>query len=117
MLIVDDDAAICSSLEAIFRREGYDVRSHKDSTGALATVQSWPPDILIADMILRSLNGVELAMEVTQQFPRCKVVPFAPRPAELLIDQALSLGFAVFHKPVAPPVLIDQVKALLQSTG
>ncbi len=60
VLVVDDDAVVAGFVERTLRLEGFSVRIVTDATEALAAVAAAPPDLVIADVLLPGLDGLEL---------------------------------------------------------
>ncbi|NOY78395.1 MAG: response regulator, partial [Calditrichaeota bacterium] len=60
VLIVDDDKLICWSLEKVLSKEGYDVTYVHLANEALIEIFKDPPDIILLDLLLPDLSGVEV---------------------------------------------------------
>ena len=112
LLIVDHLASTADSLAKIFSQQGYEVKRAYSAEDALKVVESWQPDVLISDIIMTGMNGLELAKELTRRIPHCRVILFSGQVSDLIAAEALSLGFSFFHKPVSPSVLIHNVRSL-----
>jgi DNA-binding response OmpR family regulator len=102
-----------NTLQIIFTQSGYSARATYNSAGALAIAEAWPPDLLIAEIILRDMNGVELAKRLTALHPKCRVILFSAQVASQLIIGAGALGFEFFDKPVNPAILLGKAAILL----
>jgi DNA-binding NtrC family response regulator len=74
ILIVDDDPLVKYSLEELLSLEGYPVKSVYDAESALATLQSNPCDVLIADINLPGLDGFDLLTSVKDKYPDIIVI-------------------------------------------
>lgn len=114
--VVDDENIIASTLDLILRSEGFDVRSFVDPLDALAAAQSTEPHLLITDVMMPGMNGIELAIEVTLAYPRCKVLLFSGQAAtEDLRAKARRSGyeFELLAKPVHPEDLIKKIKDIM----
>ncbi len=64
VLIVDDDQKVSSFLVELLELEGYDVESASDGGRALELVQSFEPDVVISDVVMPVMNGIELCREL-----------------------------------------------------
>jgi DNA-binding response OmpR family regulator len=64
VLLVDGDSCVLRLLEAVFRRRGVPVRTAGSGEAALALVQEDPPDLIIADVVLPGMGGLELCRRV-----------------------------------------------------
>lgn len=110
ILVVDDERIIAGSLAHIFANAGYDCRAVHSAEGALAALDSYTPDVIIADIMMGAMSGIELAVIVTQSLPRCKVVLFSGlADMDDLIPRSLAIApqLRVIAKPVHPRVLLE----------
>jgi DNA-binding NtrC family response regulator len=113
--IIDDEPLIATTLEIILIGEGFDARSFVNPLDALSAAQSVAPNLLISDVVMPELNGFELAIQVTQLCPDCKVLMFSGQTAtQALYDSAKSRGhdFRLLAKPVHPNVLLEEIRKL-----
>jgi two-component system response regulator PrrA len=60
VLVVDDDPAIREALDRALRLEGFDVSTRGDGSAALADVEEDPPDVMVLDVMMPGLSGVEV---------------------------------------------------------
>ena len=74
VLIVDDDEKICALLTELIENEGYEVVSAADGSRALDVLQSFEPDVVISDVVMPVLGGIELCRRIKQD-PRTADVP------------------------------------------
>jgi DNA-binding NtrC family response regulator len=117
VFVVDDENVIASTLELILRSHGFDAHSFADPIAALKAAKSKSPDVLITDVIMPQMNGVELAIRIKQDCPGCKVLLFSGQVSivDLLADaQAAGHEFVLVNKPAHPAVLIDAINEALQ---
>ena len=115
ILIVDDEPPISESLSAIFTHSGYIVRTALCAEEAIETVAEWEPDLAILDVMLPRMNGIELAVVLRDNHPKCRLVLFsgnANTPA--LAEEAAKKGnfFEILSKPVHPLFMLDYVASL-----
>ena len=64
MLIVDDDQKVCAFLVELLEQEGYEVASASDGGRALEQLHSIQPDVVISDVVMPVLNGIELCRQI-----------------------------------------------------
>ena len=64
MLIVDDDEKVCSFLVELLEQEGYEVAFASDGGSALEQLHSIQPDVVISDVVMPILNGIELCRQI-----------------------------------------------------
>src|SRR5215216_4592795 len=61
VLVVDDDGDVCEMLSELLSQAGYDVRCTHDGEAAWADVQRDPPDLILSDIRMPKLDGIDLA--------------------------------------------------------
>ena len=112
IFVVDDELIIATSLGAILRREGFDVSWFTDPLKALEAMNAKPPDLLISDVVMPGMSGIDLATVVRENWPACPVLLFSGQLAtSALLDSARERGrdFEVLAKPVPPAEIIARV--------
>jgi|SRR5580658_7459127 DNA-binding response OmpR family regulator len=117
ILVVDDEYVIADSLAEILKRSGYAAISVYDGEAALETALVMPPEMLISDVVLPGMNGIELAITVKRIFPDCKVILSSGQPSSArLLASADRAGhrFLFLNKPVHPQELLGRVSESLK---
>ena len=94
MLVVDDDADKLNLLAVALGMEGYDVRTAVNGKEALAAVESYPPDLIIADVMMPEMDGYELARRIRQN-PRTRFIPLMLQTAGRHLAEDRRLGAQV----------------------
>ena len=120
IFVVDDEPVIASSLGMIFSRQGYEVESFTDPLAALQAVQQRTPDLVIADVVMPKLSGIELAVVIREAFPSCKVLLFSGQIAiDAMLERARERGhhFEVMGKPIHPMSMVARVRSELSARG
>jgi two-component system chemotaxis response regulator CheY len=74
VLIIDDEEDIRDALRRVLERAGYRVRGAEDGAEGLKQMQQRPADVIITDIIMPKLNGVETIAEMRQQFPNARII-------------------------------------------
>src|SRR5277367_1410072 len=77
VLIVDDERIIADTLSMILSRSGFSTMTAYDGLEGLEIAQSARPDLVISDVVMPRMTGVELAITVTQTVPTCKILLFS----------------------------------------
>lgn len=113
LLIVDFLETTADTLATIFSQEDFEVRRCYTAEAALDAAETWQPHLLISDIILSGMNGLDLAKRLIARYPECSVILFSGQVSPEIIAEALSLKYVFFKKPVHPSVLINEVHALL----
>lgn len=114
VLVVDDEQCIADTLASILRRSDYDALAFYDAPSALAACHSEPPALIISDVVMPGMTGIDLAIQVRQQYPECKVLLFSGMATTAdLLEEARSQGydFEVLAKPVHPKDLLAKMVA------
>ena len=74
VLIVDDDAAMCRMLEASLGKRGFDVMIHTQAEHALEALRAHDPDVVVTDLNMRGMNGLELCERILGDRPDIPVI-------------------------------------------
>ncbi len=112
VLVVDDESAIAETLAEILSRSGYAALTAYDAEEALESALMTPPDMVITDVVLPGMSGIELAMKMRRMFPDCKILLFSGQAATVdLLSMANGAGhhFNLLHKPIHPKDLLKHV--------
>jgi DNA-binding response OmpR family regulator len=120
VLIVDDESVIADSLATIFRASGFEARSVYSGERAVELAPSFEPDVLISDVIMRGMTGIEVATYVRQNFPACRVLLFSGQAATsdlVIASDNKGYRFDMLAKPVQPQVLLDYLRGCASELG
>jgi DNA-binding NtrC family response regulator len=112
VLVVDDEAVIADTLALILRYNGYTVITAYDAEAAMEAALLSPPSLVISDVVLPGMNGIEFGIAVRRIFPDCKVILSSGQAhSSSLIAAAQSIGhhFLFLTKPVPPDDLLAHV--------
>jgi DNA-binding response OmpR family regulator len=111
--VVDDDVMITNSLSLILGREGFDVAAFTNPLEAMEYMQANPPDLLISDIMMPQLSGIDLAIRTAESFPDCRILLVSAAPEEVL-HQARAGGydFRLLQKPLHPKDLLHEIDLL-----
>ena len=115
ILIVDDEKSIADTLAMVFKVKGYDAISAYSAEEAVEAVEAFEPDIVLSDVIMRKMSGVDLAIYLSRARPDCKVVLFSGQgTTSHLLDEAHRKGhdFRLLAKPIHPEKLIEELTVL-----
>ena len=119
IIVADDERRIADTLVLILNSKGYKAEGAHDGTSALGICQQRVPDLLLSDVVMPGMNGIELAIAVRQQFRDCKILLFSghAETAEILQDaRRRGFDFELLAKPVHPEELLIKIKDLLRTT-
>jgi len=111
ILIVDDDTGLRRTMAMIFERRGYVVETAADGAEAVARVRDHPFDMVLMDVRMPVLDGVQALKQIKALRPEAVVTMMTGFAIEDLLRDALAEGaFALLDKPVS----IDEVIALIE---
>ena len=120
VFVVDDEPVIASTLAAILRMHGFSAKFFTSPLEALTAARAKSPDLLISDVEMPGLSGIDLAIQMRAQFPTCKILLFSGQPATLdLVDAARAEGhdFDLLLKPVLPTEMLSEIWKKVGSTS
>jgi CheY-like chemotaxis protein len=117
VLVVDDESVIAETLSEILSRSGYAAMTAYDANSALEIALLTPPELLVTDVVLPGMSGIELAITIRRIFPDCNVLLFSGQAStEDLLSAARREGhqFTLLSKPVHPIDLLARVQDSLK---
>jgi len=119
MLLVDDNAAYREMTEMALCSLGYSVTTCSSPEVALESAATSPHlRLLITDVIMAKMNGVQLAAEIHRTRPEMKVLFCSGYPAAALARQGLDLtGGEFLMKPISLAALSAKIEGLLSPTA
>ena len=121
ILMVDDDPDICFVLKKLLERHGHEVLAALNGREALERLASAPCDVVITDMIMPEMDGVELIMKMREDYPLMKVIAISGGgriSAEEYLKMAKTLKVSrTFQKPIKSADLIAAVDDLLATAA
>ena len=115
IFVVDDEAVIASSLAAILQMNGFSARFFTCPLEALAAVRSESPDLVISDVAMPGISGIDLAIQMRAQHPNCKILLFSGQAATSdLLEGARAQGYdlRLLQKPVHPSEFLFEIGQL-----
>jgi FixJ family two-component response regulator len=113
VFVVDDEEVIATSLAIILRQLGFEAKPFTEPLDALKASASETPDLLISDVVMPSLSGIDLAIQLRERCPNCKVLLFSGQAATAgMLDDARANGhdFELLLKPVHPSDLLREIR-------
>lgn len=112
ILVVDDDAHIRDVLARFFGDSGYEVRAAADGKEGLMLARVWSPDLIVLDLELPEMNGLDVLRHVTADHSEIPVVAVSGHAAaEQLGNDARRLGAREFF---AKPFDLEQLRGAVQ---
>jgi len=114
ILVVDDEPPIVELVRGYLEREGYEVLAATDGPSAIQSARAVGPDVIVLDLMLPGLDGVEVCRQV-RTFSHAYILMLTARAEEVDRIVGLSVGADDYLvKPFSPRELVARVKALLR---
>ena len=113
VMVVDDEQVIANTLAIILNDAGFEARRVFSGEKAVELLETFSPDVLIVDVIMPGITGIEVAIIVRDRLPGCKILLFSGQAATSdLLDEARSRGyeFEILVKPVHPIDVLEQLR-------
>ena len=92
LLVCDDEQKICSVLTQYFALKGYEVRAVNRGDEALALVDAFQPSVVLLDLLMPGMTGVETLKDLKQHHPRIKVIMLSAADHQDVAEGAIELG-------------------------
>jgi CheY-like chemotaxis protein len=115
VLVIDDERLIADTLAEILTDSGYEVLVAYNGRSAVDQVKEFCPDIVISDVVMPGVNGVEVAKRLARECPDTRVVLLSGQAATSdLLQQAREEGydFELLVKPLHPNALLKRLSSL-----
>ncbi len=119
-LVVDDERTIADTLTLILRHAGYAAKCAYSAEEALEYLSGHGVDLIVSDVVMPGMNGIELALRVREAQPRCEILLISGNATtQDLLEGARQRGhqFTLLAKPIPPIALLELVKATLRHAG
>jgi DNA-binding response OmpR family regulator len=118
ILVVDDDPTVSDVVCRYLERAGYAVTRTADGASALAAVASDPPDLVVLDLMLPQIDGLEVCRRLRQRPDDVPIIMLTARGEEA--DRVLGLQVGAddyLTKPFSPRELVLRVQSILRRSG
>ncbi len=107
LLIVEDEDTLCQSLQRVFRREGYEVDRADSAEAAFDLLKDRSYDLIITDIILPGISGIELLTKYKTKNPVQKVMVMTAYASLTTAVEAIKAGACDF---IMKPLMHDEMK-------
>ena len=112
VLVADDERVIADTLAIILNQAGYNASAVYSGTSAVEQAKAVKPDLVISDVIMPDMNGIDAAIKIRAALPSCKILLFSGQAATAdLLENARLQGheFEILAKPVHPQDLLAKL--------
>ncbi|WP_428560776.1 MAG: response regulator transcription factor [Solidesulfovibrio sp. DCME] len=121
VLVVDDDPSIRALIRLYLEGAGYGVREAGDGRQAMRQLADQPPDLVVLDIFMPEMDGLEVLQQLREQCRSCKVMAISGGSAKIgmdLLGHATIFGAdAVLEKPFDAETLLVKAAALIGGPG
>lgn len=121
ILVVDDEQPIAETMRDIFKSRGYEAFCAYSGRDAVSQAAHLRPDVLVSDVMMPGLNGFEVALQVKELCPGCRLILFTGQIGSAVIAEGFAKTFSergycfeLLAKPLHPSELIGKVEQALQ---
>lgn len=112
IFVVDDEPSIARTLALIFCAKGYSAYSFEFPHQALKQLEQFTPDLIVTDVAMPGMDGVELADAIRARHPRCKVILMSGN-AAILHGKRIGARYPLLQKPVPVHDMLAAVEDIL----
>lgn len=110
ILIVEDEDTLRDSLQRILKREGYEVETAGSSEAALRILDSRRSDVILSDIILPGMDGLEFMRQCKEKYPGTTIIIMT---AFASIESAVCAMKAGAYDYLVKPIMHEQVKEVI----
>lgn len=114
VLVVDDERVIADTLAIILNQNGFAATAVYSGMVAIEKARADRPELIISDVIMEDMNGIDAAINIRQFLPNCKILLFSGQAATAdLLENARARGhqFEILAKPVHPQDLLAKLRS------
>jgi DNA-binding NtrC family response regulator len=118
VLVIDDEPSIADSLTEILIGHGYDALAFHSGRTAIDSARDCCPDLVISDVVMPKLNGVDTVLAIRERCPSTKILLFSGQAGTTnILEAARAEGheFEMLPKPIHPEQLLKKLSTLAQS--
>jgi CheY-like chemotaxis protein len=118
ILVVDDERVIADTIAEILNDSGFEATPAYSGNAAIKVIQENCPDVVLTDVVMPGVNGIEVAKFVADTCSDTKVLLFSGQAAvsEFLQANQLGYSFECLAKPLHPNELIEKLRGLKRTT-
>ncbi len=112
LLIVEDEDTLCQSLQRVFIKEGYEVDRAESAESAFKLLEHKKYDLIITDIILPGISGIELLTKYRKQNPSQKVIIITAYASMSTAIESIKAGASDF---IVKPLIHDEMKRAVRN--
>ena len=115
IFVVDDERCIADTLVVILRQSGYEASAFYNAQSALGQLEAGRPELVITDVVMPGMSGVEMAILIRERHPACKILLFSGNAGTtdfLEVARAKGHDFELLAKPFYPTDLLAKIASI-----
>ncbi|MBU4526345.1 MAG: response regulator [Desulfomicrobium sp.] len=118
ILLIDDEEAFVTTLQERLEMRGFSCRTTLSGEAGLGMIAAQPPDVVVLDLRMPGMGGVEVLRRIRRQWPGLPVIMLSGHGSDQDFETCLSLGAALYHKkPLDIGDLLESIRAVTQGSG
>ena len=120
ILVIEDEGKIARFIELELKHEGYDVKTAGDGISGLQAAQSWQPELLVLDLMLPGISGIEVCRRLRAQEATAALPILMLTAKDDVSDKVMGLDMGAddyMTKPFAIEELLARIRTLLKRRG
>jgi DNA-binding NtrC family response regulator len=112
ILVVDDEESMCNFMEIMLRKEGYTVSTAQSGEAAVALIDQESPDLVISDIMMPEMSGIELLVEAKKRHEK---LHFVVMTAFASVDSAVDALKRGADDYITKPFKVDEIKHVIKN--
>ena len=101
--VIDNEHIIADTLAEILRQHGYEAKPHYNGESALVDAGWFRPDVVLSDIQIGTIDGIETALRIRENQPQCRIILFTASPVDRELYRKIdNLGFEFLRRPLQP---------------
>jgi DNA-binding response OmpR family regulator len=118
ILLIDDEEAFVTTLQERLEMRGFSCRVAFNGESGLEMIALHPPDVIVLDLRMPGMSGVEVLRRIRRQWPGLPVIMLSGHGSDQDFETCLSLGAAQYHKkPLDIGDLLESISAVTRGNG
>lgn len=115
ILLIDDEEAFVTTLQERLEMRGFPARVALDGQSGLDLIAADTPDVVVLDLRMPGMSGVEVLRRIRGQWPGLPVIMLSGHGSDQDFEACLELGAAQYHKkPLDIDLLLDSIRVVTQ---
>ncbi|HEY2468458.1 MAG TPA: response regulator [Terracidiphilus sp.] len=111
VLVIDDDRMVADTLAEILRLNGFSPVALYSGEEAISFTERFQPDVVLSDIRMHRVDGIEAARAIRQRHPECRVILFTASTVNSKTKQAIQRsGFELLQRPLHPQSVLSALR-------